>query len=99
MILGAGFGGLQSAVRLIEAGVDVKHVRIVDQAGGFGGTWYWNRFPGLMCDGESYIYLPLLEETGYMPKHKYSYGPELRDYCNIIAKKWQLRTRLFSKRG
>jgi len=90
LILGAGFGGLQSAVRLIEAGVDVKRIRIVDQAGGFGGTWYWNRFPGLMCDIESYIYLPLLEETGYMPKHKYSYGPELREYCNIIARKWQL---------
>lgn len=90
LVLGAGFGGLQFAVRLIEAGIDVKRIRIIDQAGGFGGTWYWNRFPGLMCDIESYIYLPLLEETGYIPKHKYSYGPELREYCNIIAKKWQL---------
>ncbi|KAH0534210.1 hypothetical protein FGG08_007198 [Glutinoglossum americanum] len=90
LILGAGFGGLLSAVRLIEAGIDVNDIRLVDTAGGFGGTWYWNRFPGLMCDVESYIYMPLLEETGYMPKHRYSYGPELRGYANLIAEKWNL---------
>jgi cation diffusion facilitator CzcD-associated flavoprotein CzcO len=52
---------------------------------------YWNRYPGLMCDIESYIYMPLLEETGYMPKHKYAYGPELREYAESIAAKWSLR--------
>ena len=61
LILGAGFGGLLFAVRLIQAGIDVDDIRIVDSAGGFGGTWYWNRYPGLMCDVESYIYMPLLE--------------------------------------
>jgi hypothetical protein len=71
LILGAGLGGLLYAVRMIQAGVDAKDIRIVDTAGGFGGTWYWNRYPGVACDIESYCYLPLLEETGYVPKQRY----------------------------
>jgi hypothetical protein len=72
LILGAGYGGLLQAVRLIQAGL-VKgddDFRLVESAGGFGGSWYWNRYPGLHCDVESYSYMPLLEETGYMPKKR-----------------------------
>ncbi|KAK3081433.1 hypothetical protein LTS18_006706 [Coniosporium uncinatum] len=90
LIQGAGFGGLQFAVRLVEAGFPAADIRIVDKAGGFGGTWYWNRYPGLMCDVEGYIYMPLLEELGYMPKHKYSYGTELREYSEMVARHWNL---------
>ncbi|KAJ6504609.1 flavin-binding monooxygenase-like family protein [Mycena vitilis] len=90
LALGAGFGGLLFAVRLIEAGFSAADFHIVDSAGGFGGAWYWNRYPGLMCDVESYVYMPLLEETGYMPRHKYSYGPELREHAERIAQKWGL---------
>ncbi|KAJ6585340.1 flavin-binding monooxygenase-like family protein [Mycena capillaripes] len=90
LVLGAGYAGLLFAVHLIEAGFNVADIRLVDVAGGFGGTWYWNRYPGLMCDVESYIYMPLLEETGYMPKHKYAYGPELRAHAERIAEKWGL---------
>jgi hypothetical protein len=90
LILGAGFGGLMYAVHMIEAGIRPQDIRIVDTAGGFGGTWYYNRFPGLMCDIESYCYLPLLEETGYIPKHRYAYGEEIRNYANLIAEKWNI---------
>ncbi|CAL5871267.1 uncharacterized protein PFLUO_LOCUS5515 [Penicillium psychrofluorescens] len=90
LILGAGYGGLLFAVRLIEAGFKADDVRFVDCAGGFGGTWYWNRYPGLMCDVESSIYMPLLEETGYKPRHRYAYGEELREHANRIAEKWSL---------
>lgn len=90
LIVGAGYGGLYFAVKLLEAGFSVDDLLIVDSAGGFGGTWYWNRYPGLMCDVESYIYMPLLEETGYMPKHKYATGSELRGHANMIAEKWGL---------
>ncbi|KUJ08304.1 FAD/NAD(P)-binding domain-containing protein [Mollisia scopiformis] len=90
LILGAGFGGLMHAVRMVQAGVRPENLRIIDTAGGFGGTWYWNRYPGLMCDVESYCYLPLLEETGYIPKHRYSYGHEIRDYANFVAEKWKI---------
>ncbi|KAJ7064162.1 hypothetical protein C8F01DRAFT_1275416 [Mycena amicta] len=91
LVLGAGYGGLLFAVRLVQAGFSVDDIRIVDDAGGFGGTWYWNRYPGLMCDVESYIYMPLLEETGYMPKHRYAYGEELRLHAERIAEKWELQ--------
>ncbi|KAJ7199978.1 hypothetical protein GGX14DRAFT_660989 [Mycena pura] len=90
LVLGAGFGGLLFAVRLIEAGFAAEDIRLVDDAGGFGGTWYWNRFPGIMCDTESYIYMPLLEETGYMPQHKYAHGAELRGHAERIAAQWGL---------
>lgn len=90
LIIGAGWGGIQIAVRMIEAGIPAQDIRMIDPAGGFGGTWYWNRFPGLMCDIESYSYLPFLEETGYVPKHRYSYGEEIRQYANLVAKKWGL---------
>lgn len=88
LIVGAGFGGMLFAARLLGAGVD--DFVLVDTAGGFGGTWYWNRYPGLMCDVESYVYLPLLEEMEYVPKQKYSTGYELRTYAQSIADKYQL---------
>ncbi|KAL4938890.1 hypothetical protein BDV06DRAFT_225573 [Aspergillus oleicola] len=66
-------------MRLITDGIaNANEIRLADSAGGFGGTWYWNRFPGLHCDLESYVYLPLLEETGYVPSHKYSPGAEIK---------------------
>lgn len=90
LILGAGFGGLIWGAHLIDAGIKPEEMRLVDTAGGFGGTWYWNRYPGLMCDVESSVYLPLLDRTGYMPKHRFSYGPELKAYANLLAEKFNL---------
>lgn len=96
-VLGAGFGGLVYAIRLIKSGVaTADEIRIVDAAGGFGGTWYWHRYPGLHCDLESYCYLPLLEETGYIPSKKYAPAAEIRGYAEKIAQKWKLdNTTLF----
>ncbi|CEL11269.1 ausB [Aspergillus calidoustus] len=93
LILGAGYGGLLFAVRLLEAGFQPSDILLVDAAHGFGGTWYWNRYPGLMCDIESYIYMPLLEETGYIPSAKYVPGEELRSHAERIAQHWGLGTR------
>ena len=75
VVIGGGFGGLLAAARLREAGV--KDLRVIEKGGDFGGTWYWNRYPGAACDVESYVYLPLLEETGYMPVEKYTRAPEI----------------------
>lgn len=85
LIVGTGYGGILFAANLIKAGVEPNHIRLVDTAMGFGGTWYWNRYPGLQCDVESYIYMPLLEDTGYVPQYKYSFGPELRGHAERIA--------------
>ncbi|KAJ5165890.1 hypothetical protein N7492_006186 [Penicillium capsulatum] len=88
LIIGAGWGGILFAVRMVEAGIAPEQIRIVDAAGGFGGAWYWNRYPGLMCDIESYCYLPLLEETGYVPKTRYAVGDEIREYATLVTQKW-----------
>ncbi|KAI8310368.1 FAD-binding monooxygenase ausC [Colletotrichum sp. SAR11_59] len=97
LIAGAGIGGIVSAVRLILAGFDVSQIRLVETAGGVGGTWYWNRYPGLHCDVESYVYLPLLEEMGHMPSHKYTSGVEIRNYLNQIVQKFQLQDKILFK--
>jgi cyclohexanone monooxygenase len=87
-IIGAGFGGLLAGARLREAGV--TSLRIIEAGGDFGGTWYWNRYPGAQCDIESYCYLPLVEELNYMPKEKYSYAPEIYEHSQRIAKHYNL---------
>jgi cyclohexanone monooxygenase len=87
-VIGGGFGGLLVGARLREAGVE--RIRLIEKAGDVGGTWYWNRYPGAMCDVESYIYLPLLEELGYLPKHKYSFAPEILEHSRAIARHFDL---------
>ncbi|MBN9533941.1 MAG: NAD(P)/FAD-dependent oxidoreductase [Alphaproteobacteria bacterium] len=88
LIVGGGFGGLLAGARLRQAGVE--DIRIIEKGGDFGGTWYWNRYPGAACDIESYIYLPLLEEIGYMPVEKYSRAPEILKHSRAIGKKFDL---------
>lgn len=87
-IIGGGFGGLLTAARLREAGY--QDIRVIEKAGDFGGTWYWNRYPGAMCDVEAYCYLPLLEELNYIPKHKYSFAPEILEHSRRIARHYDL---------
>ncbi len=87
-IIGGGFGGLLAGARLREQGVE--SVRIIEKGGDFGGTWYWNRYPGIACDIESYVYLPLLEETGYIPVEKYSRGEEIFAHCRKLAEHYDL---------
>ncbi|HEX9030408.1 MAG TPA: NAD(P)/FAD-dependent oxidoreductase [Streptosporangiaceae bacterium] len=86
--VGGGFAGLVTGARLREIGI--PDVRIVEKAGGFGGTWYWNRYPGAQCDTASLIYLPLLEETGYMPSERYAHAPEILAHCDRIATRYGL---------
>lgn len=87
-IIGGGFGGLLAAIRMKEAGLE--KVKVIDKAADFGGTWYWNRYPGAQCDIESYLYLPLLEELGYMPSQKYAYGPEIFEHAKRMARSYDL---------
>ena len=91
LVVGGGFGGLLAATRLQKAGI--TNIRIVEKAGDFAGTWYWNRYPGAQCDIESYMYLPLLEETGYIPKERYSFAPEIQEHAQRIGKHFHLYER------
>jgi cation diffusion facilitator CzcD-associated flavoprotein CzcO len=88
VIVGGGFAGMLTAIDLTKHGI--TDFRIVEKAGDFGGTWYWNRYPGCMCDVESYTYLPLLEETGFMPTERYASATEIFGYSKLLAATFDL---------
>ena len=88
VIVGGGIAGILAGARLREAGIG--DIRIIDEAGGIGGTWYWNRYPGVMCDVESYIYLPMLEELDYIPKNRYAFGDEILHHLEAMADRFDL---------
>ncbi len=88
VFIGGGFAGLTTGAALKKAGID--DVRIIEKGGDFGGTWYWNRYPGAMCDTAAMVYMPLLEETGHMPSQKYVHAPEILDHCRRIGEHFGL---------
>ncbi len=88
LFIGGGFSALLTSARLRERGVE--SIRIVERGGDVGGTWYWNRYPGVACDVVGYDYLPLLDEMDYVPVNHYSRGPEILSHCQAIAKKYDL---------
>ena len=87
-IIGGGFAGLVTGARLKEAGV--TDVRIIEGGGDVGGAWYWNRYPGAMCDTAAMVYMPLLEETGHRPTQKYTLAPEIFGHARRIAEQFGL---------
>ncbi len=88
LIIGGGFGGILCAARLKEQGFE--DMIVVEKGSDFGGCWYWNRYPGIRCDTESYVYMPLLEELGYIPQDKYARGSEIREHIVRVAKHYEL---------
>ncbi|GAA4166030.1 NAD(P)/FAD-dependent oxidoreductase [Gryllotalpicola daejeonensis] len=88
LVVGAGFGGLVTAARLRQAGFE--SIRLMDEGGDVGGTWYWNRYPGIHCDIQSYVYMPLLEEVGTVPNWRYAPGEEIRQHAVKIAETFDL---------
>jgi cyclohexanone monooxygenase len=90
-IVGGGFSGLLAAARLSERGV--TGFRVIESGSDFGGTWYWNRYPGAQCDTDAYCYLPLLEELGYMPSEKYAYADEIFEHARRIGRHYELYER------
>lgn len=88
VIVGGGFGGILAGARLRESGCE--SIRVIETGGDFGGTWYWNRYPGIRCDCESYVYLPLIEKIGTVPTEKYSRGSEIFEHAKAIARHFDL---------
>ena len=88
LFIGGGFSALLTSARLREYGVE--SIRIVERGADVGGTWYWNRYPGVACDVISYDYLPLLDEMDYVPKNHYARGPEILAHCQAIARRYNL---------
>ena len=87
-VIGAGMSGVVMGAKLRDAGL--RRIMLIDKAGGIGGTWYWNRYPGVMCDVESYIYMPMLEEMNYVPTTRYAFGDEIRRHLDAVATKYGL---------
>jgi cation diffusion facilitator CzcD-associated flavoprotein CzcO len=96
-IIGAGIAGVVAGAHLRKRGSE--SIRLIDQAGGIGGTWYWNRYPGVMCDVESYCYLPMLEEMEYIPRKRYAQGEEIREHVEAIARRFDLVDRALFHTG
>jgi cation diffusion facilitator CzcD-associated flavoprotein CzcO len=88
LFIGGGFSALLTSARLRERGVE--SIRIVERGADVGGTWYWNRYPGVACDVVAYDYLPLLDELDYVPRDHYARGPEIFAHCQAIARKYNL---------
>src|SRR5262249_26480165 len=88
VVIGGGFAGLITAARLKQAGI--TDLRILEMGGDFGGVWYWNRYPGIQCDNESYTYIPLLEELRTMPSKKFADGAEIHAHCRRIGRHFGL---------
>jgi cation diffusion facilitator CzcD-associated flavoprotein CzcO len=87
-VLGGGWSGIQAAYHLKQEGVPDVHV--IDQAGDFGGVWYWNRYPGIQCDNDAYCYIPLLEETGFMPSKQFEDGWAIQEHFQRIGRQFGL---------
>jgi cyclohexanone monooxygenase len=88
LFIGGGFSALLTSARLRDKGIE--SIRIVERGGDVGGTWYWNRYPGVACDVLSYDYLPLLDEMEYVPDRQYARGPEIYAHCQAIARRYGL---------
>ena len=88
LFIGGGFSALLASAQL--RGVGVESIRLVERGADVGGTWYWNRYPGVACDVEAYDYLPLLDEMGYVPSHRYAGGQEIWEHCRAIARRYNL---------
>ncbi len=88
VIVGGGFAGMLTAIELTRHGI--RNFRVIEKGADFGGTWYWNRYPGCMCDVESMTYMPLLEETGYRPTERYASASEIFGYCQILGRHFEL---------
>jgi cyclohexanone monooxygenase len=91
IIIGAGVGGLYAIYRLRKLGLKVRGF---EAAGGVGGTWYWNRYPGCRCDVESmeysYSFSDELQQEWHWPE-RYGTQPEILKYINHVADRFDLR--------
>ena len=92
LVVGAGFGGIYMLHKLRnEMGLDAV---AIDKAGGVGGTWYWNKYPGALSDSESFVYQYSFDRDLYHRTPwttKYVRQPEILEYLNGVVDRYALR--------
>lgn len=88
IVIGAGPGGMCTAIKLREAGIE--DFVILEKAGGVGGTWWHNRYPGAECDVKSHLYSFSFElKTDW--SRPFAGQPEILDYLEHVATKYGIR--------
>lgn len=91
-VIGTGFGGLY-ALKKARDMMGLK-ARAFDDAGGVGGTWYWNRYPGCRVDTECHIYQYSFDQE-FMKQwewsERYPAQPEVLKYFNAVADRHDLK--------
>jgi hypothetical protein len=95
LVVGAGFGGIYMLHKLRnDLGLDAV---ALDKAGGVGGTWYWNKYPGALSDSESFVYQYSFDRELYeqTPRTtKYVRQPQILDYLNGVVDRYDLRSHI-----
>jgi cyclohexanone monooxygenase len=90
IIVGAGFAGMYMLHRLRKLGLIV---RVYEQGGDVGGTWYWNRYPGARCDVESMQYSYSFSENlqqEWQWSERFATQPEILKYAKHVADRFDL---------
>jgi len=98
LVVGAGFGGIYMLHKLRnELGLDAV---AIDKAGGVGGTWYWNKYPGALSDSEAFVYQYSFDRDLYEPwKTKFVQGPDVLAYLNKVVDRYDLREHIHLETG
>jgi cyclohexanone monooxygenase len=100
LVVGAGFGGIYMLHKLCnELGLDAV---AIDKAGGVGGTWFWNKYPGALSDSESFVYQyswdrELFDTNPW--KTKFVRQPEILAYLNGVVDRYALRDHIELETG
>ena len=100
LVVGAGFGGIYTLHKLRnEQGLDAV---AIDKAGGVGGTWYWNKYPGALSDSQSFVYQYSFDRNLYTQNrwtHRFIKGPEVLAYLNGVVDRYELREHVHLETG
>ncbi len=88
LIIGAGPGGMCTAIKLLEAGI--KDFVILEKAEGVGGTWWHNRYPGAECDVKSHLYSFSFELKADWSR-PFAGQPEILEYLEHVAEKFSIK--------
>jgi cyclohexanone monooxygenase len=98
LVVGAGFGGIYMLHKLRnELGLDAV---AIDKAGGVGGTWYWNKYPGALSDSEAFVYQYSFDRDLYEPWNtKFVQGPDVLAYLNKVVTRYDLREHIHLETG
>lgn len=87
VIVGSGFGGICSAIKLKEAGIDDFVMLEKDEV--FGGTWRVNTYPGAACDIPSHLYSFSFAQNAHWSR-LFPRQDELLEYTQRVVREFDI---------